>query len=87
MKGIVYILQSEVNHRYYIGSTADLPRRLVEHNSGASKYTRLTKPFQLVYFQEYPTLAEARRSEYRLKCLKSRKLIDRLITSARSSGD
>ncbi|KKQ78844.1 MAG: hypothetical protein UT01_C0058G0001, partial [Candidatus Daviesbacteria bacterium GW2011_GWA1_38_7] len=30
--GVVYILQSQVNQRYYIGSTCDLERRLIEHD-------------------------------------------------------
>lgn len=32
--GIIYILQSLVNSRYYLGSTNDLDRRLEQHNSG-----------------------------------------------------
>jgi hypothetical protein len=32
MKGYIYILQSLKNQRFYIGSTNDLERRVVEHN-------------------------------------------------------
>ena len=55
----VYILKSLKNSRYYTGSTNNLERRLVEHNSGGSKYTKLTKPFVLVYKEEFNTRKEA----------------------------
>ena len=77
--GSVYILQSLVNSRYYVGSTDNLKRRLIEHNNGKSTYTKLTKPFKLVYSQEFPSLKEARRVEHRLKRLKSRKIIERIV--------
>ncbi|PJE61413.1 excinuclease ABC subunit C, partial [Candidatus Roizmanbacteria bacterium CG10_big_fil_rev_8_21_14_0_10_39_12] len=46
------MLQSKVNKRYYVGSTVDLNRRLDEHNNGKTKYTRSTKPFNLVFQRE-----------------------------------
>ena len=36
----VYILQSEKDGTYYIGSTQDLDERLKRHNEGRSKYTK-----------------------------------------------
>lgn len=75
----VYILQSDVNDRFYIGSTNDLEQRLIEHNSGQSGYTKFTRPFKLVFSQEYKTLNEARKIEYKLKSFKSRKIIERII--------
>lgn len=76
---VVYVLQSELNCRYYIGSTKNLTRRLEEHNSGKSKYTSFSKPFRLVFSQEFPSLFEARRIEYRLKKFKSRKILEKII--------
>ena len=75
----VYILQSQTNLRYYIGSTNNIERRLNEHNSGKLPYTKLTKPFKLVFMKEYLTLKEARQIEYKLKKFKSRKIIERII--------
>ncbi len=79
--GILYILQSEVNNRYYIGSTNNLERRLFEHNSGVSKYTRLTRPFKLVFSSRYDSIKKARRIEYKLKKFKSRSIIEKIIKS------
>ncbi len=75
----LYILQSLVNSRYYIGSTEDWKRRLGEHNQGKSRYTRLTKPFRIVFLKSYSTLKEAHGIELELKKLKSRKIIERII--------
>ncbi len=77
--GIVYILQSEVNNRFYIGSTNNLIRRLKEHNSGNSRYTKFTIPFKIVFHQEFDTLEKARKIEYKLKKYKSKKIIERII--------
>jgi len=63
----VYILKSLKNGRYYIGSTNNIDRRFKEHNSGTSKYTRLTKPFILLHKEEYQTRKEAVRRELFLK--------------------
>ena len=75
----VYILKSFKNLRYYIGSTNNIQRRLEEHNSGKSTYTKLIKPFELVFYQEYSTVKEAKQIEYKLKRLKSRKIIEKII--------
>ncbi len=79
MEPCVYILRSLVNDRYYIGSTDNILRRVHEHNSGKSIYTRLTKPFELVFSQNFATLTEARSVEYRLKKLKRRDILERII--------
>jgi len=75
----VYILQSQINARYYIGSTNDFSRRIDEHNQGKSAYTKLTRPFDLVFSKKYLTLKEARQVEYKLKKLKSRKIIEMIV--------
>ena len=68
-----------MNYKYYVGSTKNLTRRLEEHNSGRSKYTSFSKPFKLVFSQEFSTQREARSIEYRLKKFKSRKIVEKII--------
>ncbi|MFA5749804.1 MAG: GIY-YIG nuclease family protein [Candidatus Shapirobacteria bacterium] len=79
MKGYVYILQSLKNQRFYIGSTNDLERRFLEHNSGKNKYTSLNKPFKIVFSQEYDDISQARKVEFKLKSFKSRKILEKII--------
>jgi len=47
----VYIIQS-IDHpdQYYSGLTADVEKRLQDHNSGKSKHTAKFKPWQLVSY-------------------------------------
>ena len=78
----VYILQSEKNESYYIGSTCNLERRLIEHNSGRTKYLRHLRPLKLVFKKDYNSIREARRIEYKLKKLKNRDIIERIISDS-----
>lgn len=71
----VCVIKSLVNKRLYTGSTNNLERRLSEHNSGKSRYTRTTKPFILVYKEEHPTRLEARSQEKFYKTGKGRELL------------
>jgi len=75
----VYILQSETTERFYIGSTDDLERRLSEHLRGHSPATRGRGPWKLVYKEQFDTVVEACRREYKIKQWKSAKPIQALI--------
>ena len=77
--GTVYILKSESNGKYYIGSTNDWVRRESEHNRGHSKFTKEAGPFKLVFKQDFETLLAARKIELKLKKFKSRRIIDKII--------
>ncbi len=46
-----YILKSEIDNRLYIGFTADLKKRLDEHNKGINISTKFRKPFKLIYYE------------------------------------
>lgn len=77
-----YILQSESDDKYYIGSTGNIDQRLIEHNRGRSRYTKGRGPFKLAHKENYETLSKARKREYYLKSLKSKIAIDNLIKEA-----
>ena len=79
MDAFVYILFSKKLNKFYIGSTNDLQRRLYEHNIGHSVYTKTGIPWELVFSNEFETLALARKEELRLKKCKSRTYIESYI--------
>ncbi|MBI2464976.1 GIY-YIG nuclease family protein [Candidatus Shapirobacteria bacterium] len=81
-----YILQSEIDNSYYIGSTNNLSIRLVYHNNGRSKYTSRKRPWKLIYYEEFLTLSEARSREKQIKSWHSRKAVERLLNKAPSSS-
>ena len=78
MPGYVYILQGDEG-RYYIGSTNDLDRRLMQHSQGHTWTTQKFKNPKLVFSQEYPTLSDARKIELRLKKLKRKDYTEKII--------
>ena len=64
----VYILWSNLGQRFYTGITADLSKRLNDHNQGVSKWTkRFAGSWELVWQQKFSYLGEARYFENRLK--------------------
>ncbi|PIR97928.1 MAG: hypothetical protein COT89_01595 [Candidatus Colwellbacteria bacterium CG10_big_fil_rev_8_21_14_0_10_42_22] len=63
----VYILRSKKSNKLYIGSTNNLKRRIEEHNSGKSSYTKKYMPYELIYFEAYRVEADARHREHNLK--------------------
>jgi putative endonuclease len=83
---VVYILQSEKNAKYYIGSTNNLERRLVEHNAGKTKSLYFLRPMKLVFKQEFDSLSHARKVEKRLKKLKNRHIIETIIRDQKIIG-
>jgi putative endonuclease len=78
MNGFVYILQSLKNGRYYIGSTNDIERRLVEHNSGKTRSTAALRLLIVVFSKKYKNIGDARKMEVKLKKMKSRVLVEKL---------
>jgi len=68
MRYFVYILASRYKGTLYVGVTRDLSRRVGEHKGGfVPGFTRDYKVHQLVYYEEYNSILEARASERTLK--------------------
>ncbi|HAU66224.1 MAG: hypothetical protein UT30_C0009G0039 [Candidatus Uhrbacteria bacterium GW2011_GWF2_39_13] len=64
----VYILQSEVDHRYYYGMTDQLMEdRLKEHNQGKSFHTKKFCPWIIIWFATFSSKEKALAFERYLK--------------------
>lgn len=63
----VYIIKSINKKWYYVGSTNNLERRLVEHNKGLVTSTKYYIPFKIVFVKEFETEKDARSYERKLK--------------------
>jgi len=64
----VYILKSEVQKgAIYIGQAVDLKKRLVEHNSKQSTYSKIYAPWSLETYLAFTELSDAKRFETYLK--------------------
>jgi putative endonuclease len=71
----VYILKSFKNGKLYKGFTSDLRRRIYEHKSGGSPFTRQNGPWQLVYYEAFISKSCAQKEERFLKSGKGRERI------------
>jgi len=63
----LYVLKSLKDHNLYVGSTSNLKKRMLEHNSGKVFSTKVRKPFELVYCELYKSKSDAQKREHNLK--------------------
>lgn len=76
----VYVLRSLINNKLYTGFTGDLERRLKEHNRGCGgRFTKLNKPFELVYKEDFDNKQDAVRRERELKTSKGRYFVKKMV--------
>jgi putative endonuclease len=79
----VYILFSNIKNRFYIGFTSDiLSERIRRHNSNHQGFTGKTGDWKLVYSEKFETKEAAMKREKEIKMWKSRKMIEKLISSS-----
>lgn len=82
-KFFVYLLLTERN-TLYCGYTNDVAKRFQTHLSGkGAKYTRINKPVQIVWSQEFATKSDALKAEIKIKKLPRTKK-EELINSNKS---
>jgi len=62
-----YILQSKKDKSRYVGVTADLKKRLQEHNSGNSTYSNTKRPYELKWCSAFIDKQKAYQFERYLK--------------------
>ena len=80
----LYILRCSTD-TLYTGVTKDLQHRLKMHNDGkASRYTRVRRPVQLIYYEDCASRAQALVRECKVKAL-SRKEKEKLVKSGTKS--
>jgi putative endonuclease len=72
----IYIIYSAKLDRYYVGYTADIEVRIVQHNSGLSSYTSKANDWKLVYKEQFTTREEAHKRELALKTKKAGNILN-----------
>jgi len=63
----VYVIQSQVDKRLYVGLSKKVSRRLKEHNQGSVFSTKGWRPWVLVYYEDAEDRIRARKREKFLK--------------------
>ena len=59
----LYVLQSLKDKRTYVGHTANMERRLCEHNSGKVLATKSRRPLKILKTEIFKILIEAKKRE------------------------
>lgn len=75
MKYTVYVLKSQIEKKSYVGFTSDIRKRLEEHNSGKSYFTKRFLPWKVVYTEEIDNYQDARKRERYLKSASGRRIV------------
>ena len=81
MQHFVYIIKNKQSNSLYIGRTANLKKRLVEHNRGESFYTKRYKNWKLVYAEMYLNKFDALGREKFLKSGSGRKFLKKQLAN------
>jgi len=74
-----YILKSISTSEYYFGCTKDFTKRLALHNAGKVRSTKNGRPWEVVYYEIFEKLSDARKRELQVKKWKSRDAVERLL--------
>jgi putative endonuclease len=77
----VYVLQSELDNKFYAGFTKNLEKRMEEHNSGISRATKGRMPLKLVYYEFCLNLKDAVKRERYLKTTWGKRYIKNRISN------
>lgn len=68
----VYILKSQKDNKFYVGTTSNIKRRLNEHKNGKVWSTSRRLPVKLIYCEYYLQKTDAERNEKYYKTTKGR---------------
>lgn len=78
----VYVLLSKRDNRLYIGFTANVHRRLKDHNSGKVLSTQNRRPFKLLYYEAHLSKQDALRRERYFKTAKGKTTLKQLLRNS-----
>jgi len=75
----VYILKSKVKKFIYVGFTTNLIRRFKEHNNKEELSTKHYSPFDLIHYEAYRNIKDAKRREEYLKTTKGKTTLKTML--------
>ncbi len=68
----VYVLYNLPKNFIYIGFSEDLRQRVISHNKGENKSTKAYVPLELIHYEAYRNMTDAKRRELYLKSNKGK---------------
>jgi len=76
-----YVLQSEIDMKFYVGFTKDLKQRFDKHQKGLVDSTKDRRPLKLVYYEACLNQSDATKREKYFKTYQGRMFIKRRLES------
>ena len=86
MSYTVYILYSETTSGYYTGYSANISKRIKQHNDGLTPSTKGKGPWKIVYTEIYQNKRDALKRERFLKKQKNRDFYQKLISTFKKTN-
>lgn len=78
----IYFARSLKNGKVYVGYTSKTPEvRVNEHNASANAWSKVNKPFKLIYYEQYLCIEDAKKKELFYKSRFGRKVKKAIITT------
>ena len=75
----VCVLKSLKDKKSYIGYSADLKNRFLEHQAGKVVSTKFRRPFQLLFYEAFHSSADAKRRERYFKTTKGKSSLKQML--------
>jgi putative endonuclease len=75
----VYVLRSQMDGKLYVGYTSNLRGRFRKHQNGEVTSTRFRRPFELIFYEAYKSMSDAKRREKYLKTSNGRSSLNLML--------
>lgn len=71
----VYILHNSLKKFVYAGFSVDLKARVISHNNGEVTSTKAYRPLELIHYEAYRNIKDAKRREEYFKTTKGKTIL------------
>ncbi len=75
----VYVLFNPTKNFIYIGYSENLKKRFTSHNKGENKSTKTYIPLELIHYEAYRSMKDAKRREFYLKSNKGKTTLKTML--------
>jgi len=75
----VYVLRNSTKDFIYIGFSEDLKQRIVSHNKGEDRSAKSYIPLELIHYEAYRNIKDAKRREFYLKSNKGKTTLKTML--------
>ena len=78
----VYVLSNSVNSERYVGMALDCQSRLLEHNLGKNRYTKVFKQWVIIYSEQCESWESGRKREKYLKSAAGKRWLQKHLSGS-----